>query len=396
MSRGLPIPRLLARRGARRCAPCLAALRGLLALLAVSCGGEPPPPEAGARPEENAIEQTKARGPVELVLRVEPRTPTFADRIHFTITSRAEPGVEVRLPRPGESLGQFLIKDFLDYPARETADGRRERRQSYVLEVLTSGKYTIPATTTTFVVDPAAEKTAEGGEEAGEGPEEDGEAPPAAGAGEGSGGDHGDPEDSGREYTIVSEPIEIEVAGLKDPVSVDDLRPIAGPVSPPALPASLRWPLLVGGAVLGILLLATGLVVVLRRERRPAPPPALPPEELAYRDLEWLVTQGFAERGELVEFYFHLSRIVREYIERRFGLRAPEETTEEFLAELTGSDHLEERHKQLLHDFLEKADLVKFARYAPAPQEIEASFEAAKRFIGETVRPAGEVSHGVE
>lgn len=38
----------------------------------------------------------------------------------------------------------------------------------------------------------------------------------------------------------------------------------------------------------------------------------------------------------------------------------------------------------LLRDFLERADLVKFAKYAPGKEEIEDSFEAAKRFIEAT------------
>ena len=145
--------------------------------------------------------------------------------------------------------------------------------------------------------------------------------------------------------------------------------------------------------MIGAALLIALLVVFLRKREVKLPPP-VPPEEIANQELEWLLAQGFTDRGELKEFYFHLSRIVREYIERRFGLRAPERTTEEFLIDLSHSDSLGSDHKTLLASFLEKADMVKFARYAPGTDEITASFDAAKDFIAETRPRAEEVASG--
>ena len=75
---------------------------------------------------------------------------------------------------------------------------------------------------------------------------------------------------------------------------------------------------------------------------------------------------------------------MRVYIELRFGLMAPERTTEEFLEEVRRSRSLETRHKALLDDFLSSCDLVKFARYSPTTTEIEDAFNAARDFIQET------------
>jgi hypothetical protein len=80
------------------------------------------------------------------------------------------------------------------------------------------------------------------------------------------------------------------------------------------------------------------------------------------------------------EFYTRLSDIIRHYIENRFGLRAPERTTEEFLAEAT----LPAQHMTLLGAFLREADLVKFARLRPGTEDMDRAATAGERFIRES------------
>ena len=358
-----------------------------LALVLAAC--EPSSPttdDVPAPEEENAITQEKERGPLKVTLRVEPKNPTFADRVRYTITSRAEQGVEVTMPSPGLHLEHFIIKDFRSTPpTKDTPDGIQEWKHEYVLEVVTSGEYVIPETRIAFVDrrDELAKST----------PTPDGLAPDSPPVDLNT---DPTPENDGeaKVFKLVTDPITFEVASLEDPeAALQDLRPIAAPVEPPVIPASLRWPLIIAGSLIGAALLIALLVVFLRKREVKLPPP-VPPEEIAYQELEWLLAQGFTDRGELKEFYFHLSRIVREYIERRFGLRAPERTTEEFLIDLSHSDSLGSDHKTLLASFLEKADMVKFARYAPGTDEITASFDAAKDFIAETRPRAEEVASG--
>ena len=81
------------------------------------------------------------------------------------------------------------------------------------------------------------------------------------------------------------------------------------------------------------------------------------------------------------QFYTQLSDIVRHYIEGRFGLRAPERTTEEFLIEAS----LPAQHMTLLGAFLQESDLVKFARLRPSDEDRQRAFEAAEKFVRETV-----------
>jgi len=89
-------------------------------------------------------------------------------------------------------------------------------------------------------------------------------------------------------------------------------------------------------------------------------------------------------KGQIKEYYYRLSNIVRHYIENRFKLMAPERTTEEFLAEMTVTERLTEDHKELVGNFLEHCDMVKFAAYGPDSREIENSFNSAKKLVDET------------
>jgi hypothetical protein len=89
--------------------------------------------------------------------------------------------------------------------------------------------------------------------------------------------------------------------------------------------------------------------------------------------------------GEIEAFYVAVSDAVRQYIERQFRLRAAEQTTEEFLQDMTRSQRLRPTHKELLAEFLTQCDLVKFARFRPGPKEMEAALAAATRFVDETV-----------
>ncbi|MEI6084476.1 MAG: DUF4381 family protein [Verrucomicrobiota bacterium] len=133
-------------------------------------------------------------------------------------------------------------------------------------------------------------------------------------------------------------------------------------------------------ALLAFIIVAIAIIVwVIRRKKptetggTPIPPPT--PYEVALAALEKLRV----ENPPVEEFYTRLSNIIRQYIESRFGLHAPEQTTEEFLAEAT----LPAASMALLRVFLQEADLVKFARHRPAQEDRERAFAAAAGFVRE-------------
>jgi hypothetical protein len=83
-------------------------------------------------------------------------------------------------------------------------------------------------------------------------------------------------------------------------------------------------------------------------------------------------------------WFVELSAIVRSYLERRYEIRAPELTTEEFLLEAARSGRLSGEHRSLLEAFLERCDRVKFAGYRPDADESMASLKSARAFVEDT------------
>ncbi|MDP8212602.1 MAG: hypothetical protein P9X22_04830 [Candidatus Zapsychrus exili] len=108
------------------------------------------------------------------------------------------------------------------------------------------------------------------------------------------------------------------------------------------------------------------------------------PWEIALESLKVLIDKNLPSSDMVKEYYFELSLIVRRYIEDRFSLRAPEMTTPEFLEHIKRSNKLEEGHKELLKDFLNMSDMVKFAKYDPTAKEIHSGALLAEKFIKET------------
>jgi hypothetical protein len=88
--------------------------------------------------------------------------------------------------------------------------------------------------------------------------------------------------------------------------------------------------------------------------------------------------------GQAREFCIAVSDTVRWYLEERFEFRAPERTTEEFLIELQATNLLTPDRKQSLSEFLQRCDLVKFARYEPGRPELQDLHAAAVRLVEET------------
>jgi hypothetical protein len=109
-----------------------------------------------------------------------------------------------------------------------------------------------------------------------------------------------------------------------------------------------------------------------------------PAHEIAYDRLRTLIKQDLLKAGKIKEFYECISDILRHYIEHRFNLRAPERTTEEFLAELISANILGKPDQQRLGEFLQHCDLVKFAKFTPTTEQVQKTFDLVKDFIETT------------
>lgn len=159
----------------------------------------------------------------------------------------------------------------------------------------------------------------------------------------------------------------------------------------PLFPPRRAW-LAAIAVVAGILLLAALMVFwIHRRRRRPARPPvtvALLPHVKALRELARLRASRPRTAAEIDAFYVAVSQVLRVYLEERFGLRAPERTTEEFLLEVETGGPLSAAQCLELRRFLQQCDLVKFARHVPA-EEVHLQTLAAAELLIEATRGDG-------
>jgi hypothetical protein len=157
----------------------------------------------------------------------------------------------------------------------------------------------------------------------------------------------------------------------------NDIRAIKPPVEIPSGWEWLWW-------VLGALVVA-GIVVLLwlwwrRKASQVLLPPPVPPHVRARQRLQ----EALSLIADARLFCIAVSDALRSYLEERFQLRAPERTTEEFLMDLRQTAHLNESQKASLADFLERCDLVKFARFEPTEASLRELHESALRLVDET------------
>ncbi len=297
-----------------------------LAAVAAGCGGgrkEQGPP---------AVERRYENGGNAVVLRLDRERITVADAVHLEVEATAPEGTEIRLPAPGEKLGKFTVAAVRPGAPELTGDGRVRLRTVYELEPFLAGTYEIPPLEVRF--------------------------------GQG---------------TIETAPLKVEVASVLPPgKQKPEIKEIVPPLDLPGLPA---WAAAIAAAAL-----VAAAVWYWRRRRRRAreTAPAPKPHEAALAALRALMEGDLLARGEVKLFYLRLSGILRHYIEDRFGLRAPERTTEEFLRDLRSESRFSEEQKRLLREFLGHCDLVKFAGYRPSREEVDQAVNACAQFIAET------------
>lgn len=172
----------------------------------------------------------------------------------------------------------------------------------------------------------------------------------------------------------------LTVSSTLDPEHGDDIEapgePIAG--------AEPWWPAALGASAAVLLLWWLFSLTKRRREVRHHDEVAAPPHILALRELRRWRDAPRRTPDEIAAFYVGVSQVLREYVEARFDVRAPERTTEEFLRDIEGSDHLVRQNRDELERFLSQCDLVKFAAVVPSEHEHVETWQIAERFVEAT------------
>ena len=333
-------------------APVMALALALALTIAMALTAAPGTCEARAGSETAGapLQAVTREGPITATVTLAPAEPRLGDLMTLTLTVAAEPGVGVEMPSFGDALGRFTIVDFA--PRAETADdGGARLAQRYTLQATASGRHRVPRLRLEFVDDR-----------------------PGRGDGE--------------PRELLTDEIGFAVASvLPDGTEASSLRPARDPLPELEGPWIERhWPWLAGGAA-GLAVLAAGILAWMRRAAARA---RLSAFDRAAARLARLRGRGLPASEHVDPWYVELSDIVRRYVEERFALRAPELTTEEFLLEAGRSAELSPAHRDLLSDFLERCDRVKFARYSPGDGESREALDVASRFLDESRAVEGE------
>jgi hypothetical protein len=148
-------------------------------------------------------------------------------------------------------------------------------------------------------------------------------------------------------------------------------------------PEPFRWGLwLLGAAVVASVVVA----FFFGRRMRRQPPAQLTPRELALDELDQLERQGGVGTSE--EYHTQLSAVVRRYLAERFGVRAPQQTTAEFLAAVEAVPELAGERLVLLRDLFDRCDLAKFAPVSSTAEECRLSTALARTLIEQTPNAA--------
>jgi len=122
-----------------------------------------------------------------------------------------------------------------------------------------------------------------------------------------------------------------------------------------------------------------GVIGWLILRKRPEPQPPQLPRERALEALEQMEIE--IETLTPYRFSIRVSDILRRYVTEQFALPVTRQTSVEFLTVLAKSSPFSADERSLLEDFLNRCDLIKFARYNATVADSRLLLEEAMRFV---------------
>ncbi len=146
--------------------------------------------------------------------------------------------------------------------------------------------------------------------------------------------------------------------------------------------------------ILGVILIGAIIFFLLysiKRKKKNQPifarpkKPKEPAHIIALRELDRIKTEKVWQKGKTKQYYSELTDTLRTYIEDRFAIRAMEQVTDEILDSFRAQKNLlNDKNFANLSQILQLADLVKFAKYQPLPDDDNLALVNAYFFINET------------
>lgn len=163
-----------------------------------------------------------------------------------------------------------------------------------------------------------------------------------------------------------------------------DIKDVKEPISIP-----LDWKVVVLW-ILGILILALIIYLLYKKFKKKKSEEIieeeiviLPPDIVALSSLQNLEAKKLWQNGMVKDYHSEITEIIRKYFEGRFNFPALELSTTEVMSRLN-SVNGGSKIIHLTSDFLNNADLVKFAKYKPMNEINEEMMKQAYKIVEET------------
>lgn len=301
---------------------------------------------AGGASSAGVFAENLSWGAVEILLRAEPGEVRLDRDLVVTLAVITPSGVEAELPDLRDRFKGFTVAEGFVREPEPLADGRRRQEHRWRLTPGLEGEYRLAP----FAVR-VRDRTV---------------VPP-------------------RESSFATRAVRFPAAGL-DIEADGDVEVAPEPLRVPPTRREIGGWIAAGALAAAVLLGLAFLAGRLRRRRRLH---LLSPRERALRELEQLLRRRLPEKGLYKDFYIELTMIVRRYIERAHGIRAPEQTTEEFLQAAACHPRFTPEVLARLRDFLHAADLVKFAGRQGTPRMAEEAVRTARGYVEEDAAADG-------
>ena len=151
------------------------------------------------------------------------------------------------------------------------------------------------------------------------------------------------------------------------------LPDIAPPVNYSLVPP---WMIFVGSL---IVLTIIGLAIWYGRRFFRKKQVTLSPRERALAALSEIESE--VERIAPYQFSIRVSNILRRYVVEQFDLPMTRQTSVEFLNAIASAPNFGDEEKALLADFLNRCDLIKFARYEATTEDSRLLLDEARQFV---------------
>ena len=288
--------------------------------------------------EQNA-DKKSALPPVEVSAQTDRTTATLSESVTFTLIAQYDKNLTVKLPEVGTQLAGLRIIDFGEDGPREI-DSRLVHKKWYKLQADIAGSYIIPSQTLSYEADNGTKELK-----------------------------------TPQIFIEVKSTLKQGPDALKDIIEIKPLEEV---------PFNWRPYIWTGCAALVLICLGIGAFIYYQKRKKKAEELKKPAHIIALEEIEKLKNEHLIEKGIVREYYFRLSDIFRRYIENRFSIPAVEQTTQELLPEIMRLDAMNAPSKSGVRDFLNHSDMVKFAKYVPAEDEVTLNEQNVVRIIDET------------